>query len=173
MHRMLRNLYYMHVPTDYREPGPFEDFVTKVAEYSPESCPQPSVLRLTTLCAQLPIHESHSLKGHSKIIWSLAFSPDGKQIVSCSKDNTIRIWDFESGKVTGSPGTITAASLALSPDGSHIAFNNLGSVCIWDTRMSAQVRFLSQEHAGSIWTVAYSPDGERVASGSDNTIRGM
>ena len=38
------------------------------------------------------------LKGHSDVVTSVAFSPDGKKIVSGSEDMTIRVWDAETGK---------------------------------------------------------------------------
>ena len=34
------------------------------------------------------------LKGHTDIVWSAAFSPDGKKIVTGSADKTARIWDL-------------------------------------------------------------------------------
>ena len=38
------------------------------------------------------------LKGHNERVTSVAFSPDGKKIVSGSWDKTIRVWDAETGK---------------------------------------------------------------------------
>jgi WD40 repeat protein len=41
--------------------------------------------------------------GHKKPIWSVAYSPDGRYVVSGSGDNTLRIWDAESGAAVGEP----------------------------------------------------------------------
>jgi WD40 repeat protein len=45
----------------------------------------------------------HVFEGHTSSVWSVAFSPDGKQIVSGSEDNSIRVWDAVSGDVVVGP----------------------------------------------------------------------
>ena len=39
-----------------------------------------------------------TLRGHSGWVLSVAYSPDGKHIVSGSRDNTVKIWDAQSGE---------------------------------------------------------------------------
>ena len=54
---------------------------------------------------------------------SVAFSPDGKKIVSGSYDKTIRVWDAETGKEIIPPleeHSGTVSSIAFSPDGKKI-----------------------------------------------------
>jgi WD40 repeat protein len=53
----------------------------------------------------------------------VAFSPDGKHIVSGSSDNALRIWDVQSGTAVGEPlegHTDWVQSVAFSPDRKHI-----------------------------------------------------
>ena len=62
-------------------------------------------------------------------MYSAAFSPDGKRIVTGSQDETARLWDAETGKQIGAPlvgheGTL--ASAAFSPDGKRIVTGSVG-----------------------------------------------
>ena len=63
------------------------------------------------------------VEGHTSSITSVSFSPDGRHIVSGSWDETIQVWDAQTGGQVGSPlqghtGWVT--SVAFSPDGRHI-----------------------------------------------------
>ena len=55
--------------------------------------------------------------------YSVAFSPDGKRIVSGSEDQTVRVWDAETGEVVLGPlqsHSSPVYSVAFSPDGKRI-----------------------------------------------------
>ena len=44
-------------------------------------------------------HEQEcTLTGHSDFVRSVAYSPDGKHLVSGSNDNTVKVWDSQTGK---------------------------------------------------------------------------
>ncbi|MBQ2787165.1 MAG: PD40 domain-containing protein [Bacteroidaceae bacterium] len=76
------------------------------------------------------------LTGHTDCVESVAFSPDGKRIVSGSIDKTIRIWDVATGKQIGEPligHTYTVLSVAFSPDGKRIVSGSSdNTIRIWD-----------------------------------------
>ena len=45
------------------------------------------------------VHEQEcTLTGHSDSVWSVSYSPDGKHIVSGSRDRTVKIWDAQGGE---------------------------------------------------------------------------
>ena len=81
-------------------------------------------------------YDNAILRGHTNEVCSAAFSPDGKCIVSASWDNTIRIWDAQTGRQIGVPleGHAEAVySAVFSPDGKRIvSASNDYSIRIWD-----------------------------------------
>ena len=66
---------------------------------------------------------------------SVAFSPDGKRIVSGSTDNTLRVWDAEKGSALGEPlrgHTGLVVSVAFSPDGKRIVSGGIDNTLrVW------------------------------------------
>jgi len=70
----------------------------------------------------------HVLQGHTSFVKSVAFSLDGRHIVSGSLDKTIRVWDAQTGAQVGNPlqgHTKEVNSVAFSPDGRHIVSGSL------------------------------------------------
>ncbi|MFN8418199.1 MAG: hypothetical protein U0528_02965 [Anaerolineae bacterium] len=65
----------------------------------------------------------YELSGHTDLINSVLWDPDGINLASGSSDGTIRIWSANSGQLINIVQTSTRVlSLALSPDGTQIAF---------------------------------------------------
>ncbi|KIK13405.1 hypothetical protein PISMIDRAFT_118949 [Pisolithus microcarpus 441] len=112
----------------------------------------------------------HVLKGHSDLVTSVAFSPDGDKIVSGSSDFTVRVWDAKSGVQIGSPlkgHTSKVISVAFSPDSNRIVSGSWDeTVRVWDAKSGDQIGSPLKGHTSWVSSVAFSTDGNRIVSGS-------
>src|SRR2546426_1867194 len=83
------------------------------------------------------------LRGHTAPVMSVAFSPDGKRLVSACWDQTVKVWDAVTGleTLTLKGHTSHIHSAAFSPDGNRLASaGDNGSVKMWDARPREEAR---------------------------------
>ncbi len=114
-------------------------------------------------------------KYYDVLVTSVAFSPDGKRILSSSRDGTIRIWDAATGQPIGRPFNGHEAnvnSVAFSPDGQRIVSgSNDKTVRIWNVATVGAIGKPIKDE-DTVTSVAFSPDGQRIVNGSnDKTVR--
>ena len=106
--------------------------------------------------------------GHIGGVTCMSYSPNGRQIVSGSRDRTIRIWDAEIGAIIGEPlngHTNVVWSVAYSPNGRHIISGSDDmTIRIWDAETGAAIGCPLEGHSWGVLSVAYSPDGRHIIS---------
>jgi WD40 repeat protein len=129
-----------------------------------------------------PARQLRTLKGHKKRVGRLAYSPDGRYLVTADEEGTLIAWDAASGDrihtlrcrlgATGAAGVRRVQSLAFSPDGQHLA-SGCGDrkVTLWDLTTGRQARVFSG-HPQPVHGLAFSADGRSVTSASwDGTVK--
>jgi WD40 repeat protein len=120
----------------------------------------------------LSVEPVATLEGHSRDVWSVAFSPDGKWLASGSIDSTIRLWDVKTGALQSTlPGHVGGVlAVAFSPDGGILASGGKDhAVRLWDVTEQTE-RAVFRGYTDS--SLAFSPDGALLATGSvDDTVR--
>ena len=116
----------------------------------------------------------HALIGHTKEITAVAFSPDGKTLVSSSNDATVLLWNVKTGARLHMPAAHTGAiySAAYSPDGRAIVTAAGDKTArIWNAETGQLLKTLD-EHTGWVYSAAYSPDSKKIVTASrDETAR--
>jgi len=109
------------------------------------------------------------LRGHRWIVRGVAWSPDGRLLASGGLDNSIRLWDTVTGvclQVLRDPDAVDTIfqGVAWSPDGTWVVGGgDDGHVYVWDASDGTLLRRLVGYH-GAVMSVAWSPDGMRLAS---------
>jgi WD40 repeat protein/serine/threonine protein kinase len=113
-------------------------------------------------------------EGHSGNVLGVAFSPDGRRVLSSSSDGTVRLLDAQTGKLLRTMNHPRARSVAFAPDGKRAistGWGGDGSLRLWDLETCQELK-----HFYTGWGVhgaAFTPDGRRVlyALPADKTLR--
>ena len=118
------------------------------------------------------------LRGHTDVVRSIAFSPDGRRLVSSGQDRQIMLWDAIEGvpiRSLGRSGSNPVQVVAFSPGGEQVAIGEISGnpheIVLVDPA-TGNIRSLLAGHSSGVNALAFSPDGQTLATaGSDRTIK--
>ena len=121
----------------------------------------------------------HTLVGHSYYISDVVFSPDGQTLTSASGEGTLRFWNVETGQLlyTSNDHTNGITDVAFTPDGRRLATvsgdSHAGTdptLHLWDIGTRSLLYTMTGH---PFYSVALSPDGQMLVSGSRNGAIGL
>ena len=107
------------------------------------------------------------LTGHTAAVRCVCVSADGKRVLTGSADNTLRLWDADTGNCLRvfEGHTERVGGAALSPDGQRVLSGSGDkTVRLWDATTGKELRQMTG-HTEQVWSVAFGPEGQALSGG--------
>jgi WD40 repeat protein len=139
----------------------------------PDPAPGFNAIKVWDLMSGREAFQAETFPGAGGVLFSVAYSPDGKRLVAAGQDRKLKVWDANNGRRIGVMGEHdrNVFNLAFSPNGRYLASAGKdGKVLIWDgTRLDQ--RQDNPPAVGSAGgeiadTMAFSQDSTRLVIGS-------
>jgi WD40 repeat protein len=118
--------------------------------------------------------EPLTFRGDPKLIFALAFSPDGRRLACAGRGGKIRLWNSSGGQETASfPALAQTEAVAVGPGG-RLAFAGRdtgpdGVIHVWDQKRP-QSPTVFKVPSSTVFCIALRPDGKQLAVGSDDNL---
>lgn len=111
-----------------------------------------------------------TIKGHKNEINSIVISSDRKYIVSSSEDDSIKIWEFSTGKVIKTIKLKKAflLSVAISSDGRSLISGHMDGAKVWS--FSGKLLMETEFIITTVWSFTISPKGNQIILGCKNGL---
>ncbi len=114
-----------------------------------------------------------TLRGHLDSVLDCAYSPDGSLLATVSEDQSVRLWDVQTGNLRTLLRGLNHRqySCDISRDGKWLVSSGWQQLQLWDVQRGARVRVLNG-HGNTVIDSAFHPDSQRLLSvGNDGFLR--
>ncbi|KAG6827306.1 hypothetical protein H0H92_012378 [Tricholoma furcatifolium] len=117
----------------------------------------------------------HLVQSHRERVGCIAVSPDGAWILSASRDCTLRLWDFFTGRAIGKPlvgHTYDIWSIAISTNSTYFASGSWDqTIRLWDPKTQQQLGSSWRGHSSAVNHVTFSGDTQHLLSCAKDGVR--
>ncbi|SNX86260.1 related to TAF5 - subunit of TFIID and SAGA complexes [Melanopsichium pennsylvanicum] len=150
-------------------------YQVEFARYHPKKAPVISGLLHDYTGFIVPNSVAHTMRGHRKNVKSVRFvGEEGRKLVSGSSDNTVRLWNSNTGRCEGilEGHRSRVWDVDSTRTGGHVASASGDStVKVWDVE-SAQCKATLRSGVGDVYSCRFHPDGKHIVSaGYDKLVR--